>query len=83
MSCRERSLRVRALPLAIFILHSYSSYPTEVNAGPAAIIKTFLANEAASKWPEDKRNQLADAVIEFERALQIGVRLNQVCIALT
>jgi hypothetical protein len=49
----------------------------QVNAGPAAIIKTFLANENAEKFPVEQRTQLADVVMEFVRLLSVCLKLNK------
>lgn len=50
---------------------------TQVNAGVGAVIQTFLANEAADKYSEEMRERLAEATMDFDRALESAVKLNK------
>lgn len=47
---------------------------TQVNAGPMAIVKTFLADE--SQYPIDKMRLLKEQLKMFMRLCQFGLRLN-------
>ncbi len=50
---------------------------TEVNAGPLAVAQIFLSDASADKFPAQHRANLADLLMEFERLLGFGVRLNK------
>jgi hypothetical protein len=50
---------------------------TQVNAGPLAVAQIFLNDAAADKFPRQHRANLADLLMEFERLLGFGVRLNK------
>lgn len=52
---------------------------TQVNAGPLAVIQTFLNDNTAtkSKYNEKSREILADCVSEFERNVAFGIALNK------
>jgi hypothetical protein len=50
---------------------------TQVNAGPLAVAQIFLSDASADKFPAQHRANLAELLMEFERLLGFGVRLNK------
>jgi hypothetical protein len=51
--------------------------------GPLAIAQLFLRDDAANKYPKEHREYLADLLLEFEKLLGFGIRLNKVSFSLS